>query len=84
MQTLSSSPQNNQPPIGGAVGVADAEFPELGGVAGEGAVVEGDRETDPAAVAHRGADAVDRGDELRMVRVAADAERARQVGGAPS
>jgi hypothetical protein len=37
-------------------------------------VVERDREADIAAVAHGGADAVDRGDELRVVGMAADAE----------
>jgi hypothetical protein len=65
----------------GAVPIADAEFLELRGVAREGAVVERDREADIAAVAHGGADAVDRGDELRVVGMAADAERVRQVGG---
>src|SRR5215469_18543819 len=65
----------------GAVRIADAEFLELRGIAREGAVVERDREADAAAVAHGDADAVDRSDELWVVGMAADAERARQVGG---
>ena len=67
----------------GAVRIADAEFLELGRIAREGAVIERDRKTDAAAVAHGGADAVDRGDELRVVGMAADAERSRNRPGEP-
>src|SRR6266851_1768637 len=56
----------------GAIRIAGAEFLELRRVAREGGVVQGQREPAAGACLYRRAHPVDRGDEARVVGVAAD------------
>src|SRR5204862_4883755 len=61
------------------VRVAGAQLPELCGVARKGGVVQRQCEPDASALLDRLADPVDRGDQPRVIGLAADTERPRQI-----
>ena len=62
-----------------AIGVTGAEIPELSRITRKGGVIERQGQSCAGAVLDRPAHAVDRGNEPRMIGLAADAERTRQI-----
>src|SRR5438477_288426 len=62
-----------------AIGVTGAEIPELSRITRKGGVIERQGQSCAGAGLDRPAHAVDRGNEPRMIGLAADAERTRQI-----